>query len=169
MPPRTSCLATGIVQTLRKPFCRNQIKKKEGNLSLRNLNILNYSICPDKFVSRLICAIALCIPTVLRFTRKVHAHIREQKISCSFFFFFFFFQPVRKTFIATWTDLVTYHLYLWFAIERKAPKNSETTLHYGVPPLAVGPVCMKEERRCDTYWRQSGRTFTSASSDLFFK
>ena len=96
-PPRTSCLATGIVQTLRKPFCRNQIKKKEGNLSLRNLNILNYSICPDKFVSRLICAIALCIPTVLRFTRKVHAHIREQKISC-FFFFFFFFSASKKNF-----------------------------------------------------------------------
>ena len=75
-----------------------------------------------KFVSRTIRAIELCIPTVHRFTRKIHAYIREQKISC------FFFQPVRKTVIATKTDLVTKHLYLSFAIERKALKNYFCTI-----------------------------------------
>ena len=43
-----------------------------------------------------ICAIPLRIPTVHCFTRKIHAHIREQKISCAYFF-----QPVRKIVIAT--------------------------------------------------------------------
>ena len=38
---------------------------------------------PDEFVSRPVRAIALCIPTVHHFRRKMHAHIREQKI---FFF-----------------------------------------------------------------------------------
>ena len=39
---------------------------------------------PDEFVSRPVRAIALCIPSVHHFRRKMHAHIREQKI-CSFF------------------------------------------------------------------------------------
>ena len=34
-----------------------------------------------------------------------------------------FFSASKKTVIATKTDLVTYHLYLYFAIERKALKN----------------------------------------------
>ena len=40
---------------------------------------------PEEFVSRTAHAIALWIPTVLQFTRNMHAHIREQMISCSFF------------------------------------------------------------------------------------
>ena len=40
---------------------------------------------PDEFVSRPVRAIALCIPTVHNFRRKMHAHLRERKISCSFF------------------------------------------------------------------------------------
>ena len=39
---------------------------------------------PDEFVSRPFRDIALCIPSVHHFRRKMHAHIREQKI-CSFF------------------------------------------------------------------------------------
>ena len=39
-------------------------------------------------------------------------------------FLFFFFQPIRKIVIATKTDLVTYRLYLYFAIEQKALKYS---------------------------------------------
>ena len=41
---------------------------------------------PDEFVSRPVRTIALCIPTVHNFRRKMHAHLRERKISCSFFF-----------------------------------------------------------------------------------
>ena len=48
----------------------------------------------DEFVSRPICAIASCIPIVHRFTRKIHAQIREQKISC--FFFVLFFSASKK-------------------------------------------------------------------------
>ena len=51
---------------------------------------------PDEFVSRPVRAIALCIPTVHHFGRKMHAHLRERKISCSFFFL-----PGRKIMIAT--------------------------------------------------------------------
>ena len=40
---------------------------------------------PEEFVSRTARVIALRIPTVYHFTRKMHAHIREQMISCSFF------------------------------------------------------------------------------------
>ena len=40
----------------------------------------------EEFVSRPLRVIALCIPTVYHFTRKMHAHLRERKISCSFFF-----------------------------------------------------------------------------------
>ena len=43
---------------------------------------------PDEFVSRPVRAIALCIPTVHHFRRKMHAHLRERKI-----FLFFFFSP----------------------------------------------------------------------------
>ena len=43
---------------------------------------------PDEFVSRPVRAIALCIPTVHHFRRKMHAHQRERKI-----FWFFFFSP----------------------------------------------------------------------------
>ena len=45
---------------------------------------------PDEFVSRPVRAIALCIPTVHHFRRKMHAHIREQKIS--------FFSASKKNF-----------------------------------------------------------------------
>ena len=38
-----------------------------------------------KFVSKQIRAIALCNPTVHNLTHKIHAHIREQRISCFFF------------------------------------------------------------------------------------
>ena len=48
---------------------------------------------PDEFVSRPVRAIALCIPTVHHFGRKMHAHIREQKI-----FLFFFFSPRKKNY-----------------------------------------------------------------------
>ena len=41
---------------------------------------------PDEFVSRPVRAIALCIPAVHHFRRKMHAHLHERKISCSFFF-----------------------------------------------------------------------------------
>ena len=34
---------------------------------------------PDEFVSRPVRAIALCIPTVHHFRRKMHAHLRERK------------------------------------------------------------------------------------------
>ena len=44
-----------------------------------------YETSPDEFVSRPVRAIALCIPTVHNFRRKMHAHLRERKISCSFF------------------------------------------------------------------------------------
>ena len=48
---------------------------------------------PDEFVSRPVRAIALCIPIVHHFGRKMHAHIREQKI-----FLFFFFSPRKKNY-----------------------------------------------------------------------
>ena len=49
-----------------------------------------YETSPDEFVSRPVRAIALCIPTVHHFRRKMHAHIREQKIS--------FFSASKKNF-----------------------------------------------------------------------
>ena len=101
---------------------------------------------PDEFVSRPVRAIALCIPTVHHFRRKMHAHLRERKIFLFFFFSprnaciptvyhftrkmhahlrerkisCFFFLPGRRIMIATYTDLATYHSYLLFAIEREA-------------------------------------------------
>ena len=45
---------------------------------------------PDEFVSGPVRTIALCIPTVHHFRRKMHAHIREQKIS--------FFSASKKNF-----------------------------------------------------------------------
>ena len=38
-----------------------------------------YETSPDEFVSRPVRAIALCIPTVHHFRRKMHAHLRERK------------------------------------------------------------------------------------------
>ena len=55
-------------------YCSN------GTFSFRN------ETSPNEFVSRPIRAIALCIPTVHHFTRKMHTHIRELKISCAYFF-----------------------------------------------------------------------------------
>ena len=51
---------------------------------------------PDEFVSRPVRAIALCIPTVHHFRRKMHAHLREQKIFFFFSFFFFFFASKKN-------------------------------------------------------------------------
>ena len=71
-------------------YFSQQIHCSNGAFSFSN------ETSPDEFLSRPICAIALCIHTVHRFTQKVHARILEQNISC-----FFFLQPVRKTVIAT--------------------------------------------------------------------
>ena len=96
---------------IRPDFLSQQIYCSNGPFSFPR------ETSPYEFVSRTIRAIALCIPTVHHFTQKIHAHTREQKISCSFF------SASKRTVIATKTDLVTYYLHLYFAIERKALKN----------------------------------------------
>ena len=70
-------------------YLSQQIHCSNGAFSFPN------ETSPGEFVSRPIRAIALCIPTVHHLSRKMHAYIREEKISCSFF------QPVRKIVIAT--------------------------------------------------------------------
>ena len=69
---------------------------------------------PDEFVSRPIRATALCIPTVHHFTRKIHAHIREQKIPWSYF------SASEKNYHRQVNGFGDYHLYLYVAIEQKA-------------------------------------------------
>ena len=100
-----------LTDAVRPDFFSRQIYCSNGPFSFPHETSLY------EFVSRTIRAIALCIPTVHHFTRKIHAHTREQKISCSFF------SASKRTVIATKTDLVTYYLHLYFAIERKALKN----------------------------------------------
>ena len=97
---------------IRPDFLSQQIYCSNGAFSFLN------ETSPEELVSRPLPANALCIPTVHHFIRYMHVHICEQKIS-----FFFFFLPGRKIVIATSTDLVTYHLYLYFAIERKLEKD----------------------------------------------
>ena len=68
---------------IRPDLLSKQIHRGNGAFSFPN------ETSPEEFVSKKVCAIALYIPTVHYFTRKIHAHIRERMISCSFF-------PVRK-------------------------------------------------------------------------
>ena len=99
-----------MITNVKKLLDKNILFQPKIHCSNGPFSISN-EMSADEFVSRPICAIASCIPIVHRFTRKIHAQKREQKISC-FFVFVFFFQPVRKTVIAMKTDLVTNHLYL---------------------------------------------------------
>ena len=95
---------------IRPDFLNQQTHSSNGAFSFLN------ETSPEEFVSRPVRANALCILTVHHCIRYMHVHIRTED------FLFFFFLPGRKIVIATSKDLVTYHLYLYFAIERKAYK-----------------------------------------------
>ena len=73
---------------IRTYYLSQQIHCSNGAFSISN------ETSPHEFVPRPICAVALCIPTVYRFT------------------FFFFFSASKKNCHRHETDLVTYYLYL---------------------------------------------------------
>ena len=65
-------------QIIRPDLLSQQIHCSNGAFSFPN------ETSPEEFVSRTIRAIASCVPIVHHFTRNMHVHICEQKISCSF-------------------------------------------------------------------------------------
>ena len=77
---RTTCMITNVKKKIKPDFWTQQIHCSIGTFSFPR------ETSHEEFVSRPVRVIALCIPTVYHFTRKMHAHLREWKISCSFFF-----------------------------------------------------------------------------------
>ena len=96
-------------QIIRPDLLSQQIHCSNGAFSFPN------ETSPEEFVSRTIRAIALCVPIVHHFTRNMHVHICEQKISCSFSS-----ARQKNCHRQAETDLMSHYLYLYFAIERKA-------------------------------------------------
>ena len=108
---RTPCVITDVkIKKIRPDFSSQQIHSSNGAISF------SHETSPEEFGFEATSCHCIMHPTVHHFTRNMHARIRKRKISCSFFFFL----PGTKIVIATQTDLVTYHSYLLFAIDREA-------------------------------------------------
>ena len=125
LPYGVSPLAEATVQ--QNPLLYNKCKKKKKirpDFSSQQIHCSNGAISfpretsPEEFGFEATSCHCIMHPTVHHFTRNLHAHIHNQKISCSLF-------SARKKKCPHHVkrgDLVTYHLYLYFAKGYK--KNS---------------------------------------------
>ena len=81
---RTPCVITDVkIKKIRPDFSSQQIHSSNGAISF------SHETSPEEFGFEATSCHCIMHPTVHHFTRNMHAHIRERKISCSFFFFFY--------------------------------------------------------------------------------
>ena len=78
---RTPCVITDVkIKKIRPDFSSQQIHSSNGAISF------SHETSPEEFGFEATSCHCIMHPTVHHFTRNMHAHIRERKISCSFFF-----------------------------------------------------------------------------------
>ena len=76
---RTTCTITNVKKIIRSEHI---IWANRFIVAMELFSFPNET-SPNEFVSRPICAIALCITTVHHVTQKMHVHIRERKYVCN--------------------------------------------------------------------------------------
>ena len=78
---RTPYVITDVkIIKIRPDFSSQQIHSSNGAISF------SHETSPEEFGFEATSCHCIMHPTVHHFTRNMHAHIRERKISCSFFF-----------------------------------------------------------------------------------